>query len=60
MNYAREAGFAAWVITLCPDRELVKQHEPETLATIAHFRADKMRFVTFFPLESAWWRLLFA
>jgi len=57
LNYAREAAFAAWVITLCPDREVVKQHEPEILATIAHFRADKLRFVSFFPLESAWWRL---
>jgi hypothetical protein len=54
---AREAAFAAWVITLCPDREVVKVHEPEILATIAHFRADQLRFVSFFPLESAWWRL---
>jgi len=54
---AREAMFAAWVVTLCPDRDFVKQHEPEILATLAHFRADKLRFVSFFPLECAWWRL---
>lgn len=57
LNHAREACFAAWVITLCPDREVVKQHEPEILATLAHFRADKLRFVSFFPLENAWWRM---
>lgn len=51
------AMFAAWVVTLCPDRDFVKQHEPEILATLAHFRADKLRFVSFFPLECAWWRL---
>ena len=54
---SREAAFAAWVITLCPERDVVKQNEPEILATLAHFRADKLRFVSFFPLESAWWRL---
>ncbi len=57
LRTVRESLFAAWVVTLCPDREFVKQHEPETLATLAHFRADKLRYVSFFPLESAWWRL---
>ncbi len=57
LRTAREAMFAAWVTTLCPDREVVGRHEPEILATLAHFRADRMRFVSFFPLESAWWRL---
>jgi hypothetical protein len=54
---AREAMFAAWVVSLCSDRDFVKQHEPEIMATLAHFRADKLRFVSFFPLECAWWRL---
>lgn len=57
LTYAREAAFAAWVVTLCSDREVLKQHEPELLATLTHFRADKLRCVSFFPLESAWWRL---
>lgn len=57
LRYAREAAFAAWVVTLCPERETVKRHEPDVLATLAHLRADKLRFVSFFPLESAWWRL---
>jgi len=57
LRSAREAMFAAWVVTLCPDRAFVKQHEPEILATLAHFRADKLRFVSFFPMECAWWRL---
>ncbi|MBI2479543.1 MAG: hypothetical protein HYV60_13185 [Planctomycetia bacterium] len=57
LRHAREAAFAAWVVTLCPEREAVKRHEPDVLATLAHFRAAKLRFVSFFPLESAWWRL---
>jgi hypothetical protein len=57
LRSAREAMFAAWVTTLCPEREVVKKHEPEILASIAHFRADRLRFVSFFPLECAWWRL---
>ncbi len=57
LRIAREPMFAAWVVTLCPDREVVKRHEPEILATLAHFRADRLRFVSFFPLENAWWRL---
>lgn len=57
LAYAREAVFAAWVITLCPDREVMKQHEPEILATLAHFQADKLHFVSFFPIECTWWRL---
>lgn len=57
LRVAREAMFAAWVVTLCPDHEVVRRHEREILETIAHFRADRMRFVSFFPLECAWWRL---
>ena len=56
LRTAREAMFAAWVVTLCPDRNFLKQHEPE-IATLAHFRADKLRFAFFFTLECAWWRL---
>ncbi len=57
LRTAREAMFAAWVVTLCPDRDVVQRHQPEILATLAHFRADQMRFASFFPLECAWWRL---
>ncbi len=60
LRSAREAMFAAWVVTLCPDRAVVRRHEPEILATIAHFRANRMRFVSFFPLECAWWRLSYS
>jgi hypothetical protein len=57
LRQAREAMFAAWVTTLCPDRAVVGRHEAEILATLAHFRADRLHFASFFPLESAWWRL---
>lgn len=57
LGTAREPIFAAWVTTLSPDAGLVKEYEAEILATIAHFKADKMYFVSFFPLENAWWRV---
>lgn len=57
LRSAREAMFAAWVTTLCPDSTVVRRHEEEILATIAHFKADRLRFVSFFPIENAWWRL---
>ncbi|MEN3944103.1 hypothetical protein WJU23_22565 [Prosthecobacter sp. SYSU 5D2] len=35
----------------------MKQHEPEILETLAQFQPDQMHFVSFFPIECAWWRL---
>lgn len=57
LQLGREAIFGAWVVTLCPEREVVQRYEPEILATLARFRADRMHYVSFFPLECAWWRL---
>jgi len=56
LSSAREAIFAAWVTTLCPDPVGVRRHADEILSTLAHFRADRLRFVSFFPMEAAWYR----
>jgi len=53
----REPLFAAWVITLCPDAELVLPHAPAILAAIRHFRYDRLYLSNFFPAELASYRL---
>jgi hypothetical protein len=58
LAYAREAIFAAWVITLCPDGDVVERYKSEILETISHFNPKGMHFVSFFPMENAWWRLM--
>lgn len=55
--YLREPCFAAWVITLCPDREFVMQHREAILKVITHYDVRRVYLSQFFPLESAWWRL---
>lgn len=56
-DYMREPCFAAWVVTLCPDTELVNQHREAIEKVILHYKVDRLHLSQFFPLESAWWRL---
>lgn len=56
-DWVREPCFAAWVVTLCPDRALVEQHREAILEVIRHYRYEKLYLSQFFPVESAWWRL---
>ncbi len=53
----REPCFAAWIITLCPDQEVIAKHRAAILQTLTHYRFDRLHLSGFFPLESAWWRL---
>jgi len=53
----REPSFAAWIITLCPDREVITKHRASILQTLTHYRFDRLHLSGFFPLESAGWRL---
>ena len=56
-DYLREPCFAAWVVTLCPDRDLVTQHRADIEKVITHFDYQRVYLSQFFPAESAWWRL---
>lgn len=56
-DYLREPCFAAWVVTLCPDVEFVKQHREAIEKVILHYQVDRVYLSQFFPLESAWWRM---
>ncbi len=53
----REPLFAAWVITLCPDREILRWHAPAILKVIRHYRFDRLYISQFFPAELAYYRL---
>lgn len=53
----REPCFAAWVVTLCPDDDLVDRHREAIYEVITHYRWDRLHLSQFFPVESAWYRL---
>lgn len=56
-QYVREPAFAAWIVSLCPDRGLITRHLGEALSTIGYYRYDGLRYSQFFPVESAAERL---
>ncbi len=56
-DYLREPCFAAWVVTLCPDRPLVMAHRAAIEKVITHYDFSRVHLSQFFPLESAWWRI---
>jgi hypothetical protein len=53
----REPLFAAWIVTLCPDKTLVEPHRLPILAAIEHFDYTKLYYSQFFPAEAAAYRL---
>lgn len=56
-DYVREPCFAAWVVTLCPDKAYVATQRDAIAKVITHYRYDRLHLSQFFPLESAWYRL---
>lgn len=55
--FIREPASAAWIVTLCPDRDLVTRHVPAIEGMIRRFDYSRLYYSTFFWVESAWWRL---
>ncbi|MCB1228843.1 MAG: hypothetical protein KDN19_01170 [Verrucomicrobiae bacterium] len=55
--YVREPTAAAWIVTLCPDPEVVRPHLAEIDAVIRRFDYSQLYYSTFFWVEGAWWRL---
>lgn len=56
-DYLREPCFAAWVVTLCPDRDFVMSHCAAIERVITHYDFSRVYLSQFFPVESAWWRI---
>lgn len=57
-NWVREPCFAAWVVTLCPDKAFVEQQRTAILDLIRHYPYERLYLSQFFPVESAWYRLV--
>lgn len=56
-DYLREPCFAAWVVTLCPDKAVVEAHRAGIEKVITHYDVTRVHLSQFFPIESAWWRM---
>lgn len=56
--FIREPTSAAWIVTLCPDTDVLKQHAPDVEKVIAHYDYSKLYYSQFFWVEAAWERLL--
>lgn len=55
--FIREPVSAAWIISLCPDREIVKPRAAAIKRIVAQYDYTTLYYGTFFWVESAWWRL---
>lgn len=56
-RFVREPLFAAWVVSLCPEAEVVAPHVPAILQALRHFQYDRLHLSTFFAGELAWYEL---
>jgi hypothetical protein len=53
----REPIAAAWIVTLCPDVDIVSRHRESIEAMISSFNYPRLYYSGFFWAESAWYRL---
>lgn len=54
----REPMFAAWVVSLCPDRAFVEPHTEAIMAALRHFDYRRLYMSQFFAGEAAYYQLL--
>jgi hypothetical protein len=55
--FVREPTAAAWVVTLAPDADILKQRRAEVEKVIAHYDYTKLYYSQFFWVDAAWERL---
>lgn len=60
LRWVREPAFAAWIVTLAPDRNTLKQRVADIERVLLHYPYDQLFYSQFFPVELAWWRLRLA
>jgi len=56
-TFVREPAYAAWLITFCPDTDLVRSLQSEIMAVVNHYDYSKLYYSQFFPVEAACYRL---
>ncbi|MCX6997488.1 MAG: hypothetical protein NTV49_10485, partial [Kiritimatiellaeota bacterium] len=59
-DFIREPASSAWIVTLCSDTAVVKQHAAEIERVVARFDYTRLYYCIFFWVESAWWRMVVA
>jgi hypothetical protein len=57
VNGVREPAFAAWVVSMAPDKTILKERRAMLEKLVAHYRYERMVYSQFFPLENVWWQL---
>jgi hypothetical protein len=57
LSFVREPAFAAWIVTLCPERAYIASHRDAVLETLGHYDCARLYYSQFFPIEAAWHRL---
>jgi hypothetical protein len=55
--FIREPSAAAWIVSLCPDQEVVKTHLPAIERLLRRYDYTNLYYATFFWVESVWWRV---
>jgi hypothetical protein len=55
--FVREPAAAAWIVTLCPDSQIVRPQIPAIERVITRYDYSRLYYSTFFWVEGAWWRL---
>lgn len=55
--FIREPSSAAWIISLCPDEEIVNPYLPAIDRLIRRHDYEDLYYATFFWVESVWWRV---
>lgn len=55
--FIREPAAAAWIVSLCPDSQVVEPHLPAIERLIRSYDYAELYYSTFFWVESVWWRL---
>ena len=56
-DFIREPASAAWIVSLCPDPEVVKPHLAAMEKVMTRYDYADLYYCTYFWVESAWWRL---
>jgi hypothetical protein len=56
-DFVREPTAAAWIVTLTPNREVLKSRARAVRKVIEHYDYAKLYYSQFFWVESAWWRI---
>jgi hypothetical protein len=56
----REPLYAAWIVTLCPEREFVEECRAQLCGVLEHYDYSRLQLATFFPAEAAGYELQLA